>query len=611
MKSLFRKLRNKKMNRKPTLPISSRQESLETISRNQLAILFDPQLFELRSENQRDKGIDFIGEIKQNDAYTNFRFAIQLKSTESGKTLKSGAISYPIEISNLNYLLNIGFPCFYILYNLQTKQFYIASVISVYRQIFKKYGQDSFPKTYKVQFSQLLDHQQIDKIYKEAFESGTLMRGLNIQRQMQSSNEQARKGFVIDEQQDVYSIEENIAFINHCGYHLLNKQSFSQIVEIEQRTHPRGKASPMFNMVCGTAYYYQGNLLKSVELLKLAHNEIDNLHEEDRSMLLYQLAQAKYLLGLLSESDLKKEISEIVTNKNIGTFLQMKNAYKQFLDSKEISQGSRIRKYSEDVMKIINKHPEFHDMRIIAYAKILNIESTLLFNELANNAINSMGREYDFYRDLLTADWKKFENQFVDQIKELYLFAEKNMNFLALNNLLMEKIEWDFTKIFHFQAFSNWDKDLLTINPIISSDNQNALLTIISDLDHIIETYDRLQHRENQFNCLCTKYEILDFLGAKSEADECSKLMEKIIKDYEMNALRNRLDQLLLGQTKYRAFIKRLIAHKTNIDIAARNSGIYDYMYASIDKETNERLERKPRWSLSKLIPLTYPEYLK
>ncbi len=40
------------------LPRSTREESLETISRNKLAEIFDPQLFEVRDEIHRDKGID-------------------------------------------------------------------------------------------------------------------------------------------------------------------------------------------------------------------------------------------------------------------------------------------------------------------------------------------------------------------------------------------------------------------------------------------------------------------------------------------------------------------------------------------------------------------------
>lgn len=435
------------MSRNANLPISSRQETLETISRNQLALLFDPSVFELRAENQRDKGVDIIGEIKQNGVYTNFRFAVQLKSTESVKKQRDNSISYPVEVSNLNYLLNFGLPGFYILYYYPANQFYIASVAEVYRSLLKKHTPDNLPKTYKVQFIQVLDQQQIDGIYKETFENGMLLKKLSVHMRIQADGDQPAKGFVIDELRDVYSVEQNVAFIEQVGYQLLNEHAFSQIVEIEQRTHPRGKASPTFNMICGVAYYHQANLFKAIELLKLAYSEIDSLYQEDQSMLSYILAHAKYLLGLTSEPDFRKETAGIVANENGGTFLQLENLHNQFIGSKESEQGTRIKKYYDGVMRIVNKHPEFDDMRVVAYAKILHVESTLLLHELAKNALLTMGRKNDAFRDLLVADWLKFDNQFLSQLQQLYGYALKHRNFLALSNLIMEKIEWEFAKM--------------------------------------------------------------------------------------------------------------------------------------------------------------------
>ena len=91
------------------LPSSNPMEDLETISRDKLSLLFSPILFELREEVQRDKGIDLNVELKQNNSYTNFRFAVQLKSTATIKSNKDGSISFPVETSNINYLLLMYF----------------------------------------------------------------------------------------------------------------------------------------------------------------------------------------------------------------------------------------------------------------------------------------------------------------------------------------------------------------------------------------------------------------------------------------------------------------------------------------------------------------------
>ena len=589
------------------LPMSSRQETLETISRNQLMLLFDPSIFELRAENHRDKGIDIIGEIKQNGMYTNFRFAVQLKSTESVKKQRDGSISFPIEVSNLNYLLNFGLPGYYILYDYPANQFYIISVAEVYRSLLKKYSHDQLPKTYKVKFKEKLDQAQIDGLYKETYENGTLLKKLSMHVRIQAGREPSTKGFVIDEQQDVYSVEHNIEFIDQVGYQLLNQHAFSKIVEIEQRTHPRSKASPMFNMVCGVAYYHQANLFKAIELLKLAHSEIDRLHPEDGSMVSYTLAHAKYILGLISELDFRKETAEIVANENVGTFLQLENLYNQFIRSEETEQGSRIKKYYEDVMRIVDNHPEFHDMRVVAHAKIIRAEATLLLHELAKNSLLTMGRKIDAYRDLLMTDWLKFDDQILNQSKELYEYALKQGNFLSLSNLMMEKIEWEFAKVFHFHAFNNWNKEKLTINPEVTLDDKKLLLNFLSDIDKIAETYDRLQHRENQFNCLRCKYAILDFLGNKEGADECAKEMKELITTYEMNGLRKQFDNMVQGGMKHRVFMADLTKRRAAVDRVAKNSNIYEFLYDDITAEMNKSLDRKAEWSLPGLFPLIYP----
>ena len=75
------------------LPFVSPEESLETISSNNFKPLFDVNRFEIRSEFFRDKGIDFQIEIKKSSRYTNFRFAVQLKSTQTKKPNKDTSIS--------------------------------------------------------------------------------------------------------------------------------------------------------------------------------------------------------------------------------------------------------------------------------------------------------------------------------------------------------------------------------------------------------------------------------------------------------------------------------------------------------------------------------------
>lgn len=64
-------------------------------------------LFILREEDGGDYGVDRILELRQDTTLvTNHRIHLQLKSEEDAQRNKDGTYSFPIPISNLNYLMN-------------------------------------------------------------------------------------------------------------------------------------------------------------------------------------------------------------------------------------------------------------------------------------------------------------------------------------------------------------------------------------------------------------------------------------------------------------------------------------------------------------------------
>jgi len=152
------------------------------------------------------------------------------------------------------------------------------------------------------------------------------------------------------------------------------------------------------------------------------------------------------------------------------------------------------------------------------------------------------------------------------------------------------------------------NKDTLSIDPKVIPDDRILLEKFLSDIDKIAETYDRLQQRENQFNCLRCKYEILDFLGNAVKASQITQEMARLISTYDMNALRPTYEQMLQGDIKHRKFMTDLTQRRAAVDRVAKNSGIYEHLYNDIDEEMNRVLNRRPKWSISELFPLSYPE---
>jgi hypothetical protein len=64
------------------------------------------------------------------------------------------------------------------------------------------------------------------------------------------------------------------------------------------------------------------------------------------------------------------------------------------------------------------------------------------------------------------------------------------------------------------------------------------LISYSNKLDHLAESYERLEHQENLVSCLSLKYELLQFAGRKEDAEAAAKKINGIIETYEMNGLK-------------------------------------------------------------------------
>ena len=151
------------------LPKVNPNESLETISSNLFKSLFPVEKFEIRAETDRDKGIDFHIELKKEHAsgvsvYTNYRSAIQLKSTNTIQQSTDGSFGMQIFTSNIMYLLNNGMPAYYVFYHHPTQSFYYENVKNFASQLQNKNPEWYKQEKHKIYFTRKLDPQNIQNI---------------------------------------------------------------------------------------------------------------------------------------------------------------------------------------------------------------------------------------------------------------------------------------------------------------------------------------------------------------------------------------------------------------------------------------------------------------
>ncbi|MFA6273962.1 MAG: DUF4365 domain-containing protein [Candidatus Paceibacterota bacterium] len=584
-----------------SLPSSNAMEDLETISRNKLSLLLSPSLFELRVEMQRDKGIDLTVEIKKDNKYTNFRFAVQLKSTATIKANKDGSISFPVETSNINYLLNYGMPAYYILYNHVMDTFYAEPAEQVYLNVVKKYPTQKYPEKFKVRFSKLLTAELITEIYNTTLEKGMVLRRLTSHLKFSVSNGKS-EGIVIDQDNEVYSVTQNIDFINQFGPMLINNAQFKQIIEIEQRTHPRTEASPIFNLVCGIAYFQHGNLYKAMELLKLAQQKSDSFDINIQAMLTYTLLNAKFLLGILNKVEFEEQIAKIAENENSGTFFEIEKAYNE-LSSNNVKPVKGIKTLYTAIANIIKKDEKNIHLRITAYAKILDAEAIILFHDLELNFSYFLGKAKEPLKSKAYIEFLELEKVYLKRIDMLTEFALKNKYFLGVSNLASSKIIWSYKKIFHSHILNNWKKNAYKLSKPLSAEDFDTLLKSCDKLDKIAETYEMLEHRENMISCLNNKYEILHFIEQNEAAEQTKTKILEMIENNDFVGLRTRHNEMIYGKTPHEKFIKNYASRINGIQDLAKKCGLDIFRYSSEDI-----LNRKPEWSIDNFLEFQFPD---
>jgi uncharacterized protein DUF4365 len=586
------------------LPKVNTNENLETISSNFFRPLLDVNKFEIRSETVRDKGIDFHIELKKEQSngdsvYTNFRFAVQLKATESIEANTDGSFSIQIDSSNINYLLNNGMPSFYVFYHKPTHMFYYESANNFFAELQRKNAGWNKQEKHSLRFSKILDNGALSEMYQETFEKGILFRQLNHHLKF-NVPEDKQGGIIIDTENEIYSVAENMIYLDQFGPELINGQHFNFIIEIEQRTYPRLEAPPRFNLVCGIAYFQTGNLYKAIELLKLAQQKSETFEQDIQAMLTYTLLNAKFLLGIISKDDFEKELSKITDDQDSGTFFEIEKAYNE-ISSNKVKPADGIMTLYTAINDIIKKDTKNSHMRITAYAKILNAEAVILFHELEMNCTYLIGRVKEPLKSQTYLEWMQLETTYLKRLDELLNFAMENQYFLAVSNLASSKIRWSYKRIFYTHLLNNWKKNKFDLIMPLNAEDLEILTKGCEKLDKIVGTYEMLEHKENMISCLNNKYEILHFLGRSEEVELIKTKIFEIIEANDFVGLKAQYNEMINGKTPHEKFIKDYTERINGIQKLIKKIGVPFY------KESEELfLKRKPEWSIDRFFEFDF-----
>jgi hypothetical protein len=585
------------------LPRVNTNENLETISGNLFRSLFPVEKFEIRAETDRDKGIDFHIELKKelvsgDWVYTNYRFAIQLKATNRIQRATDGNYGMQIFSSNIMYLLNNGMPAYYVFYHHPTHSFYYENVKSFVKQLQSKNPEWHKKEKHKLYFSKKLDEQSVLEIYDETYTNGDILKSINQYLKFPNVKESSQ-GLIIDANNVVHSVSENIDFIDQFGADLVNRNYFNTIIEIEKRSWPRNNATPRFYLFCGIAYFQRGNLYKALELLNDAKKHLKEFDNQGQAIITHTILSARYLLDMITKEQYDLEMTKINSIEESGSFFQIERAFEELSSNRTKPAVSIIKFY--DSMSSIIENEKSAIIRTVAYNKIIDAESIILYHDLVMNFTYFIGRVEEPFQSRAYSEWLELEEKFLERFDAIAEYADKCGHHIGVGNLTLTSVKWNYEKALHTHYLACWKGRNFDLLQPINEKMVDMLEKYCASLNQLAQLYEQMEYRENMISCMVLKFEILHFSRLYEDARQIKEDILVVLNSYGFEGLKKQYNPLFQNGTAHERFIEKYTLHMNRIQDFATENGIDCYTMLS-----EEQMNSKTAWSIKDFLELDF-----
>ena len=530
------------------LPKGSEKEELEQISKDKLRLLFDVKLFEVREEVYRDKGLDLSIELKYKNTYTNFRFIVQLKATETKTPNTDGSYSWQIDTSNIQYLLNAGIPAYYICYVKQNDTFYFRQLNDFITELSNKHKDWNEQDSHVLHASDILTKKAIDEIYEEIKKRLLATRELTEKLQIRKSGDLTKKVSITSE----YKVTDEssiVSLVENIGLTIINEGKSKDVILLNERISG-DITSPLYNLTVGIAAYYTSNLFDSLAFFQKANREKGLLPNDLVEHLLYFDALVKYSIGFIKQEEYLEILNSLKQSKYLHNYIRIEQAKEEYFNS--LNQEG-FNNFKNELFSIINNKEINSNIRFIASCEYLffwgakiNMEyfqSIALINALEiengpNKKLRIEGaRDWLSQNTLWEKFYKKLNKEIVDK-KDLFAF-----NMCKLNEV---KIRFE---LIVYTSLVRFEKSIPDFPDSIHIDNSGQIEQMIKNLNKISDNYKSLYHIENLIATLSTKYEVLKFAKKEDEAKQVIKEIQSLVDFHNLKEQNQKLEFLLNGGT--------------------------------------------------------------
>lgn len=549
------------------LPLSNSNEDLETISNNYFRQLFDTGRFEIRPENLRDKGIDFFIELKRvskktgKAGYLNFKFAVQLKATDTKILNHDGSISLQIDTGNINYLLNNSMPAFYVLYLKSENKFYYEDINSFVKVLDEKNENWNDQPTHTLRFFKVLDTAGVDNIYNVTIEKGVFYRKLTENIVLQSLSTNFADKILIGKDLSMSNDSQIRKMVESIGLHLINEARWSEIIKIHKNSSNTIASTGIYNFILGVANYYSGNLTEALSFFKHAKNFKFNLNNGLLEYLKFYYLTVKHDIGILSDKEYIAQINNLEESSAVGLYVKLEKIKNGYTNSFDYS-GNTNEKMEHDLLDIIN-HPNANE------DIIFNAKGELALIQGYKNNIKyatevSLINALDTVQDINIWERLRLANEFILSNRNWFKYVQD-----LKEEAIKGKNEFNYYWIIIYEVkvryeFLLYTKYIIIVKPIPGMnrpeipDNKESIASLIDMISSAYTYFKRINHLENIIATLSIVYELYHFNEEFIEAQQVIEEIEDLIEAYDLDQQNQKLIFLKNKGTHHEQLKERL-----------------------------------------------------
>jgi hypothetical protein len=587
------------------LPESSAKEELEELSRDKLKPLFPKELFQVRDEIYRDKGLDLTIELKYKNSYTHFKFLVQLKATESKEKNKDGSYSWQIDTSNIQYLLNGGLPAYYICYVKQTDTFYYKQLNDFVNEINSKSNNWNKQDSHTLRINSILDTISIKKIYddvrKRCEKYRELTEKLNIGI-FENKKVSITSDYNITDESSIVKLIEDI------GTDIINRGRSHDIILLSKKVSD-DITSPVFNLNVGVANYNTSNLFGALAYLNKAQKQKDKLSIGQVNCLNYFYAVVEYSIGLINEEEYLSILQDLESFGVLSGYAKIEKIKYSYIEN--IENETSFRTFCEEIFEIINDKNNESNVRLIAKCEYLfywgskinmvQLQSVFIINGLEEN----MGANLELRKQNAQQwhqdyqEWDNFRQELIEEI-------DTSKNNIILNQYMLNVVKVQFELIVQRTIF-DYEKEIPGYPSFKDLDISNDLNSSLENLDIVANNYEKMCHVQNLVAALATKYEILKFMKNEIQMKTTELRIMKLIDFHDLKEDRRKFNLILNGEgmedslRKHKdAVVSKIRSDKDGMEKIMNEIEKYD------KEENNNKVESKDEQVCVHLFPIGY-----